>query len=323
VGNNRVLMLDADKLLNCLPFTTLVDELAAMHREPIGLVDEMLMESKDADNNLSHFFIRSGWQPEKAVGAKVITVFPRNNQTREWPSIQAVYVLFEGKNGTPLACLDGTVLTWLKTAADSALGSRLLSREDVRSMLMIGAGQMAPHLVSAHCEIRPSLKRVRVWNRSLDKVEELCAELSQRFPLIDFGAETDVETGVREADLVCSAIGREQPIIEGAWLQPGTHVDLIGAYTPEMREADDEVLRRGSLFVDARETTINHIGELMIPLAAGVIAASDVLADLSELCLQRHPGRSSDDEITVFKNGGGGHLDLMCARILHDHCLQA
>ena len=316
-------MLDADKLLNCLPFATLVDELAAMHREPIGLVDEMLMESKDDDDNINHFFIRSGWQPEKAVGAKLISIFPRNNETREWPSIQAVYVLFEGKNGSPLACLDGTSLTWLKTAADSALGSKLLAREDIRSMLMIGAGQMAPHLVSAHCEIRPSLERVRVWNRSTGKAEELCEDLSERFPRIDFGVETDVETGVRAADLVCSAIGRPQPIIEGAWLQPGTHVDLVGAYTPEMREADDEVLRRGSLFVDARETTIEHIGELMIPLAAGVIAESDVLADLSELCLQRHPGRRSDDEITVFKNGGGGHLDLMCARILHDHCLHA
>ena len=318
-----MLMLDADKLLNCLPFATLVEELAAMHREPIGLVDEMLMESKDDGETIDHFFIRSGWQPGKAVGAKVISIFPRNNETREWPSIQAVYVLFEGKNGTPLACLDGTALTWLKTAADSALGSKLLSRGDIRSMLMIGAGQMAPHLVSAHCEIRPSIERVRVWNRSTDKAEELCATLSARFPQIDFGVETDVETGVRAADLVCSAIGRVQPIIEGAWLQPGTHVDLIGAYTPEMREADDEVLRRGSLFVDARETTINHIGELMIPLAAGVIAESDVLADLSELCLQSHPGRTSDDEITVFKNGGGGHLDLMCARILHDHCMQS
>ncbi|MGD2170668.1 MAG: hypothetical protein PVI79_12110 [Gammaproteobacteria bacterium] len=318
-----MLMLDADKLLNCLPFATLVDELEAMHREPIGLVDEMLMESKDDAGSINHFFIRSGWQPEKAVGAKVISIFPRNNETREWPSIQAVYVLFEGKNGTPLACLDGTALTWLKTAADSALGSKLLSREDVRSMLMIGAGQMAPHLVSAHCEIRPSLERVRVWNRSTEKAQELCENLSKRFPRIDFGVETDVETGVRAADLVCSAIGRAQPIIEGAWLQPGTHVDLIGAYTPEMREADDEVLRRGSLFVDARETTIEHIGELMIPLAAGVISESDVLADFSDLCQQRHSGRRSADEITVFKNGGGGHLDLMCARILHDHCLQS
>ena len=315
-----MLMLDADKLLHCLPFTTLVDELAAMHRDPIGLVDEMLMESVDDNANVSHFFIRTGWQPEKAVGAKVITVFPRNNQTREYPSIQAVYILFEAVNGSPVACLDGTALTWLKTASDSALGSKLLSREDIESMLMIGAGQMAPHLLSAHCEVRPSLKRVQVWNRTAEKARQLCDEMKQKFPGIDFSAVGEIEAAAREADLICSAIGRKEPIIEGAWLKPGAHVDLIGAFTPDMREADDEVLRRGSLFVDARETTINHIGELMIPIASGVISEADVLADFSDLCQQRHAGRSSADEITVFKNGGGGHLDLMCARILYDHC---
>ena len=313
-------MLDADQLLDCLPFTALVDEFAAMHREPIGLVDEMLMESTDDNDNVSHFFIRTGWQPEKAVGAKVITVFPRNNQQREWPSIQAVYILFEGQNGTPIACLDGTALTWLKTASDSALGSKLLSRTNVESMLMVGAGQMAPHLVSAHCEVRPSLKQVQVWNRTSEKAQQLCHRLASKFPHISFSTVGDIESGARQADLICSAIGSKQPIIEGAWLKPGAHVDLIGAYTPQMREADDEVLTRGNLFVDARETTINHIGELMIPLAAGVIGEADVLADLSGLCQQRHPGRQSEDEITVFKNGGGGHLDLMCARILHQHC---
>jgi len=314
-----MLMLDADKILNSISFSTMVDELAAMHREPIGLVDEMLMESTDDNNNVSHFFIRTGWQPEKAVGAKVITVFPRNNQKREWPSIQAVYVLFEGVNGTPIACLDGTALTWLKTASDSALGSRLLSRENIESMLMIGAGQMAPHLVSAHCEVRPSLKQVHVWNRTNDKAQNLCASLADKYPQISFTPVTEIEPSAREADLICSAIGCTEPIICGEWLKPGTHVDLIGAYTAEMREADDECLRRGSLFVDARETTIQHIGELMIPLASGVISEADVIADLSDLCQQRHPGRQSDDEITLFKNGGGGHLDLMCARILHQN----
>ncbi len=312
-----MLMLDADQMLDRLSFAAMVDALAAMHREPIGLVDELMMDSTDADGNLSHFFIRTGWQPEKAVGAKVITVFPRNNIEAAWPSIQAIYVLFEGKHGTPLACLDGTALTWIKTATDSALGSKLLAREDIATLLMIGAGQMAPHLVAAHLEVRPSIERVDIWNRTADKAEELCALLAGRFPQVDFARVDTIEATAPEADLICSAIGRKEPILRGEWLKPGAHVDLIGAFTPEMREADDECLRRGSLFVDARETTIHHIGELMIPLAAGVIAESDVLASLSDLCQGTHPGRTADDEITLFKNGGGGHLDLMCARILH------
>ena len=245
-------------------------------------------------------------------------MFPRNNQAREWPSIQAVYVLFEGKNGTPIACLDGTALTYVKTATDSALGSKLLSREDIESMVMVGAGKMAPHLISAHCQVRPSIRRVQIWNRTADKADSLCSELAQQFPETEFSRIDEIEAGVRESDLVCSAIGVIDPIIHGEWLRPGCHVDLIGAYTAEMREADDATLQRGRLFVDARETTIHHIGELMIPLASGTIQESDVLASLSELCQQQHPGRESDDEITIFKNGGGGHLDLMCARILHD-----
>jgi alanine dehydrogenase len=314
-----MLMLDADAILDCMPFTTLADELAVLHREPVGIIDEMLVESTDADNNTNQFFIRTGWQPEKAVGAKVITIFPRNNKTAEWPSIQAVYILFEAVNGSPVACLDGTALTWLKTATDSALGSKFLSRNDIETMLMIGAGQMAPHLVRAHCQIRPSLSRVQIWNRSIDKAQALCAQLAGDLPGIEFSATTDLETSARAADLICSAIGCQQPIIQGEWLKSGVHLDLVGAYTPTMREADDECLRRGSLFVDARETTLQQIGELMIPLASGVISEDDVLADFSDLCRQKHRGRSSDDQITIFKNGGGGHLDLMCARLLHQH----
>ena len=138
-----MLMLDAPTILNKLPFTTLVDELAEMHQEPIGQIDELLMSSDGADDITSHFFIRTGWQQDKALGAKVITVFPGNNQEKVWPSIQAIYVLFEGKNGTPIACLDGTALTYLKTATDSALGCQLLARNNIETMLMIGAGEMA------------------------------------------------------------------------------------------------------------------------------------------------------------------------------------
>ena len=317
-----MLMLDASTLLNCMPFPALVAQLAALHREPIGLVDEMLMESKDDAGNLSHFFIRTGWQPEKAVGAKVITVFPRNNRTRERPSIQAVYILFEGVNGSPIACLDGTALTWLKTAADSALGSQLLSRTDIAAMLMVGAGQMAPHLVRAHCAIRPSIKTVQIWNRSTANADTLCQQLARELPSIEFSVASNLEQAVRGAELVCSATACEQPVLRGEWLNPGTHVDLVGAYTPTMREADDRCLQRGSLFVDARETTLHHIGELMIPLSNGVIGETDIIADLSDLCQQRHAGRQRDDEITIFKNGGGGHLDLMCARLLHQHYQQ-
>ncbi len=315
-----MLMLDAKTVLNSLPFTTLVDELAQMHLKPIGLINEMRMESVDADDNVNHFFIRTGWQEEEAVGAKVITVFPRNNQKKIWPSIQAVYVLFEGQNGTPIACLDGTALTYIKTATDSALGGKLLARNNISKMLMVGAGEMAFHLITAHCQLNPSIKQIFVYNRTQEKAQSLCrGKLSERFPEVRFEAVDSIEKYLPQVDLVSSATASPTPVIPGDDLQPGTHVDLIGAFTPEMREADDICLRRASIFVDARETTINHIGELMIPLGNGVISESDIKADFADLCQKKHPGRQSDEEITLFKNGGGGHLDLMIARILHKH----
>ncbi len=314
-------MLDANTVLNKLPFTTLVDELAEMHLKPIGLVDELRMESVDTDNNTSHFYIRTGWQQEEAVGAKVITVFPRNNEKKIWPSIQAVYVLFEGEYGTPIACLDGTALTYIKTATDSALGGKLLARNQISKMLMVGAGEMAFHLITAHCQIHHTIKQVFIWNRTADKAQLITrGELKQRFPEVTFEVVESIDEYLPQVDLVSSATASATPIIAGKYIRPGTHIDLVGAFTPEMREADDDCLRRASLFVDARETTINLIGELMIPLTSGVIREQDILADLSDLCQRHHTGRRNDKEITLYKNGGGGHLDLMLARILYKHC---
>ena len=315
-----MLMLDADTVLNKLPFTTLVDELAVMHLKPIGLIDEILTATEDDQENTNHFFIRTGWQPEEALGAKVTTIFPRNNQENRHPSIHAIYALFEGQYGRPIACLDGTALTYIKTAADSALGSQLLARPNPGSMLMIGAGEMALHVITAHCQIHPSIKQVYIWNRTAEKAKALSAgELAKRFPQINFQAVNSIEDYARKVDLISSAIATTTPLLKGDWLKPGVHVDLIGAYLPEMREADDTCMSRASIFVDARETTVAQIGELMIPLANGSIAENDIKADLSELCQQRHGGRQSPDEITLFKNGGGGHLDLMVARILYRH----
>jgi len=314
-------MLDANTVLGKLPYSTLVEELAEMHLKPIGLVDELRMESVDANNNTNHFYIRTGWQQEEAVGAKVITVFPRNNEKKIWPSIQAVYVLFEGEYGTPIACLDGTALTYVKTATDSALGGKLLARNEISQMLMIGAGEMAFHLINAHCQIHPSIKQVYIWNRTPDKAIALCqGELKTRFPVVSFEVIDDITECLPKVDLVSSATASNEPLIPGKALKPGAHVDLIGAFTPEMREADDDCLRRASIFVDARETTINLIGELIIPLENGVIKESDIQADFTELCRKKHTGRQNDEEITLFKNGGGGHLDLMIARILHRYC---
>jgi ornithine cyclodeaminase len=182
-------------------------------------------------------------------------------------------------------------------------------------MLMIGAGTMAEPLIRAHLSVRPSIRRVMIWNRTLARAEVLTGRLDDLGVSVE--AVGDLDRAVPEADLVSSATMTIEPIIKGALLKPGCHVDLVGAYTPDMREADDDALTRGSLFVDSFDTTVGEIGELIIPLAAGTISRDDVLGDLHAL-VAGEVGRRSADEITLFKNGGGAHLDIMTAQAIAD-----
>ncbi len=194
------------------------------------------------------------------------------------------------------------------------MGASYLARDTVRSMLMVGAGGMAPHLIAAHCAARPSITSVHIWNRTPSRAERVASDIHLEGVSVD--CVQDLEPSVRQADLISCATMSKQPLVKGAWLKPGAHLDLVGAFTPDMREADDEAVDVGTLFVDSRQTTIDEIGELIIPIRNGTISESDVVADLYDLCRGKHPGRTSDSEITVFKNGGGGHLDLMTTRFL-------
>jgi len=243
------------------------------------------------------------------LGVKLVTVFPENPARGRRPSVQAVYVMFDGTDGRPVAIMDGTELTYRKTSADSALGSRLLSRPDSRTLLMVGAGGLAPHLITAHRQVRPSIDRVLIWNRTRSKAERLAAEL---------GAEVadDLRQAIPGADIISTATMAPEPLILGDQLSPGTHLDLVGAFLPHCREIDDEVIRRATIFVDSRDAAVHECGDLVIPLRSGLITEDDIEADLFQLCRGDHPGRSHLDEITLFENGGGGHLDLMTATFI-------
>ena len=306
--------LGAQEILKTVKFGPLVDALEAMHREAPADVRDMLLEqagSKEKD----YCLIRAAWQRGEALGVKIASIFPEN-RTLELPAIHAAYILFDGVTGVPLQSIDGTALTYLKTAADSALGSRLLARSDCRRLLMVGAGAMAPYLIEAHCTVHPGIDNIRIWNRSAHRRDALIEQLRPSRPATP--AE-DLATAVAWADIVCCATMTTDPLIRGEWLSQGTHLDLVGAFRTDMREADDETLRQGRLFVDSRQTTIGEIGELLIPMNAGVITKEDVLADLYQLCAG-HPGRGNPSEITIYKNGGGGHLDLMTARHIRERC---
>jgi ornithine cyclodeaminase len=221
-----------------------------------------------------------------------------------------VFVLFDHEDGRPLAVIDGAAITAWKTAADSALGSRYLSRTDAKCLLMAGAGAMARPLIQAHLSVRPGIERVAIWNRTPARAEALAHELRAEGLQVELAH--DLPAAIANADVVSVATRSQVPVIQGKWLRPGSHLDLVGAFTPAMREADDVTIRRGRLFVDARETTLAHVGELMIPIERGVIRAEDVLGDLYDLAAGFAWQRAADD-VTVYKNGGGAHLDLMTA----------
>lgn len=303
-GLSSLPILDGDELARLLPYLDLVNALDAGHRQPPPVARRLVFGPDGSDES---FLALPAWLPGQAIGVKLVTVMPANPAAGK-ASVQALYALFDGADGSPLALLDGTELTYRKTAADSALGARHLARPDARTLLMVGAGGLAPHLVAAHRAVRPSIERVLVWNRTEGRAHAVAAALGAT--VVD-----DLAAAVAAADIVSTATMTTAPLVAGRWLRPGTHLDLVGAFLPAHREVDDDAVTRADIYVDDREATLHEDGDLVIPLAAGLIDASDVRGDLWELCRGDVPGRTDDDAITLFENGGGGHLDLMTARV--------
>ena len=216
-------------------------------------------------------------------------------------------VLFEDATGQVEAVIDSALVTRWKTAGDSILGARLLARADCARLLIVGAGAVAASLTEAYRAIFPGID-IAIWSRRPGPAADLAARTEAR-------AVTDLAAAVAEADIVATATMATEPVIHGDWLRPGQHLDLIGAFRADMREVDDAALTRARIFVDSRDTVLDHIGELRDPLARGVITRDDVLGDLYDLA-NGEPGRTGAEEITLYKNGGGAHLDLMTGRVI-------
>lgn len=304
-------VIDAETVHELLAYPGLIEALARCHEDTPPAIERTLMQAPDHGIHQGEsFLVLPAWFPGRVMGVKMATVLPRNAEAGR-PTIHASYQLFDGHTGEPKANIDGSALTVRKTAADSALGSRLLSRPDAATLLMVGAGAMAPHLIAAHRAARPNLRRVLVWNRSTHNRDDLVEAL--RAEEIDAESTDDLADAVAEADIVCCATATMEPLIRGEWLCPGQHLDLVGSFNPSMRETDDACVRRARLFVDFRPSTVEAAGDLFHPITDGVISEADVLADLFDLCSRRHRGRRDDTEITLFKNGGGAHLDLFTA----------
>ncbi len=299
--------IDPDDVAGRLSWRTIVDALEAGHRLPRARIGDQLLEREG-----EALLTRCAWIDGLGMGVKSASVMP-GNAAEGLPTVQAAMLVFADGTGTPEAVLDGTMVTDWKTAADSVLGARYLARPDSRKLVIIGAGKVAGTLARAYAELFPGLERIEIHNRSQQRAEDLCEQLRRDgLPVIRVDS---LSAAVGDADIIATATMARAPVLMGEWVSAGTHVDLVGGFTPEMREADDALIAKARLFADCRETTLADVGDLAIPISAGLIGPGDVRADLYDLAAGKH-GRTGDAEITLFKNGGGAHLDLMTARAI-------
>ncbi len=294
--------IDAAGIRRALTFPFLIEALEAAHRRPKMEVQDAHLGPSDA-----HFLVRSAVDRGRFMLTKAITSVP-GNPGAGLPAVQAVCVLFGGADGRPLAILDGTEITYWRTAANSALGAKFLAPPHPESLLIAGAGPLAAWLVRAHRAVRPSLSRVTVWNRTFERAERLAEALREEG--VAASATEKLAAAAAEADVICACTRASAPFVEGAWLKPGSHLDLVGGYTPQTREAGDDAVRRALVFVDLRESALG-VGDILQPIASGALTEAGILGDLYDLAAGRVAGRRSARDITLFKNAGGAHLDLM------------
>ena len=297
------LMILGPELSHKLNWADAVEALRVGHTFPKATISDMLMPMAKGE-----VLTRSAAITGLGAGTKSVTIRPGNPALPQpAPSVQGLFTLFDEERGHPSCLIDGALLTLWKTVADSLLGASYLAADDAKSLAVIGTGPIAKGLLEGYVTLYPELTDIRIWGRTPERAREIADAVPFSLVVCE-----KAEDAVRGADIITSATASRVPVIKGHWVKPGAHVDLVGAHGPEMREGDDELLSNASLFVDSRETVLEHIGELRIPLTQNVISPTDVQGDLYEL-VEGGFESSHRNEKTVFKNGGGAHLDLMMA----------
>jgi ornithine cyclodeaminase len=292
----------------------------------LAALDAMLQREVEAPLRTAHsiavpgeppaaLLLMPAWRAGARMGVKLVTVFPGNAQRGE-RAVGALYALFDARNGTPLALFDGEEITARRTAGASAYAASRLARADARHLLLVGSGRLARGLVEAHMQVRP-IERVSLWSRTPEHARAAAAAMAKDG--LPVSALPDLEAGVRGADVVCCATLSTVPLVHGAWLAPGVHLDLIGAFNARMRETDDAAIARADLVVvDDRAAALAEGGDIVQALASGAIDEGRIAADLADLARGRHPGRTRAGEITVFKSVGFALEDLAAAEAVFD-----
>ncbi|WP_116473016.1 bifunctional Delta(1)-pyrroline-2-carboxylate/Delta(1)-piperideine-2-carboxylate reductase [Zobellella maritima] len=309
------MQLNAQQVIDALPWNALIEQLATMFTKEVHSPVRHHHFINVPGAPQATLLLMPAWIENEYLGIKQVNVFPGNSRFN-LPGLNSHYLLNCGKTGQPLAQLEGNELTARRTAAASALAARYLARPHAGKLLVMGAGRMARRLIQAHMAVRP-ITQVWVWARNPAAAAKLVTECRELNIDIQVAGEQDLPEIAARMDIISCATMAETPILKGEWLSPGCHLDLVGSFTPFMREADDEALRRSHIFVDTRAGALSETGELLIPLQQGVIDKSDVLAELPELCRGTHRGRAElaepEQAITLFKSVGASIEDLAAA----------
>ncbi len=311
--NHPMQHFNAQATAAALPYPALIDALRAMFISGCEVPPRHAHAVADANGqSAGTVLLMPAWRPGRFIGLKVVNIFPANAQT-ELPALHANYTLFDANTGAPLAQMDGMQITTRRTVAASALAASFLARADAKRLLIVGAGRVACQVAQAMRVVRPNIDTIQVWARNPDAAATMAARL--RDAGIAATATPELETAVRQSDIVSCATLSTNALVHGAWLAPGAHLDLIGAFTPAMRESDGACFARGRVFVDTEEALLKA-GDVLSAIAEATFSAAQLQATLTQLCRGEHPGRRSADDITVFKSVGTALEDLAAAELV-------
>lgn len=308
-------MFGAEEVEAALTYPLLVEALRAAFQEEGEKMPVRQSYPVGTEAAPGHLLLMPAWKRGTAIGTKLVTVFP-GNPARGLGSVASLYVLMDGETGQPRAIIAGDALTNRRTAAASALASTYLSRPDSRTLAIIGTGHVAAHLMEAHCAVRP-IERILVYGRNRERAAAL-VERARAQLKVEADAASDLEAMVGAADIVACGTTSVAPLVRGAMVRPGTHVDLVGAFTPQMRESDDALIAHADIYVDTRSGALAEAGDILQPIAAGAWSADRLKGDLHDLTAGRVPGRTDPSAITVFKSVGAALEDLVAAQLLVD-----
>ena len=305
-------IINAEQVHQYLNFEELIPLLKQSFSRPFSMPQRQVYSlAPEQNENHDAFALLPSWN-EEVIGNKAFTYFPDNAQKHDLPGLFSKIMLFKRQTGEPLALVDGTSVTYWRTAAISALASQLLSRENSQHLMLFGTGNLASYLVKAHLAVR-DIKQVTLWGRNADKVSELVASFSVLYPAVTFKVSVEVNIEVASADIICCATGAKTPLFDGNCLSAGSHVDCLGNHMTDARECDTPTVLKARVFVDSLTNTLNEAGELLIPIVEGAFNKDEIVGELADMCKTPAILRQSSNEITLFKSVGTAISDLVAA----------